>query len=521
MNNYKVALAAMPLAGGNLPSIALASLAAFLKKKNKEKNKAKNITVSVHGFSSIFDGKILTDFLNKLYRNPRTFQEAWQNTDSFLKKKEYKKAAVFLDLMLKYCLKDVLKEEPRMVGLSVISSNLAASLFLARLIKKTNPEITIIFGGPETHYNKNGGFILDTGFADAIVIGEGEAALYELVEKYRSGASGSVPGAVTAADAKSLHTLDYREPLDMELLPFPDFSGFKFKDDREKIFTIAFNRGCTGRCTYCFERSYWGRFRQMSAGRAVATLEHLMETYGVKEFNLSQSLMNADIKWLSKFCDLIIEKGLSPSWTGNARVHPQMDGPFMEKLAAAGCRSLWLGLESGSDNVLRDMGKGITVSQSREFIKAAYRSGIIVHAYWIIGYPTETREDLVKTLDFIIENSDYINGHSVYRFNLLRGSGLYPGEPRSKKDVEHFVPGDYCGEGTFYKGARHYSELKACISDCIKENKKIVQKLLKRLDKLDCHREHYTRDFLDAIVSFKQALASGRSTSIKIVNEKK
>ena len=416
MDNFKVSLVVMPLIDLRYPSLALAYLSAFLRQRR--------VKVFVHGFNLIFKATILVNFLQKVYSNPKLYLKLLANIDS-IKNKKMKYRLVFIDLMLKYCLEDILKRNPDLVGFSVFATNSFASLLLARRIKERNKRIKIVFGGPECGYERNGYFFINTGIVDAVVLGEGELVLYELVKRYCTGNLTRCEGAIIKNNAKIIDGGYSKQVIDMDDLPFPDYSDLDIKKHIKAELPVSFNRGCTANCKFCFEKKYWRYYREMSVDRSIEMLEHMQNKYNISSFLFAQSQLNADFKWLSKFCDKIIERKLVVYWKGNARIHPRMDKECMQKMHNAGCRSLLFGVESGSQKILDDMGKGTFAHSMKEVIRATWESGIWVHTYWITGFPTETAKDLLKTLDFIIENNEYIDSWLFHVFYLVPGTRLY------------------------------------------------------------------------------------------------
>ena len=93
----------------------------------------------------------------------------------------------------------------------------------------------------------------------------------------------------------------------------------------------------------------------------------------------------------------------------------------MKKMYNAGCRFIYYGVESGSQKVLNSMRKGVVADTITKVLKATSDNGIWSHAYLLFGYPTETKEDLLETIDMVIDNNDSIDSYIIHPFILIKG----------------------------------------------------------------------------------------------------
>ncbi|MCG2740131.1 MAG: radical SAM protein [Syntrophaceae bacterium] len=157
----------------------------------------------------------------------------------------------------------------------------------------------------------------------------------------------------------------------------------------------------------------------------------------IRNFFLSQSLMNADMRWLAAFAGALLDARLDIFGGGNAHINSQMTSGYLDTLFRAGCRELAFGVESASQHVLDRMKKGVSVETLTRVLKDSAQAGIWVHTYWILGAPAETREDLLQTIDFFLGNHRPINS---YRF--------YPHRPRSAVESDHADFADYVSKGS-------------------------------------------------------------------------
>jgi len=129
---------------------------------------------------------------------------------------------------------------------------------------------------------------------------------------------------------------------------------------------------------------------------------------GVKYFECAGPAINSNLKELKSFCDLMISSNLKAYWGGNALIQPGMDRETLIKMKEAGCITLTMGIESGSQRILDRMGKHYTVADCSRIIKECSELNIAVYANFIIGFPGESHSDFEDTCEFIKKNAPYI-----------------------------------------------------------------------------------------------------------------
>jgi radical SAM superfamily enzyme YgiQ (UPF0313 family) len=288
---------------------------------------------------------------------------------------------------------------------------MAISLLLAARIKELLPDRTIVFGGPEVKPQSLRS-LLQYPFIDFLIQGEGEEALFQLVQSKAERKQPSFPG-IHSQDGIFKGPLS--PPLNMGTLPPPDFDTVSILKDIVAM-PIEFNRGCVAKCKFCEETRFWKVYRSMSVERAVERFQFLKEKYGYTRFFLSQSLMNGDMKWLKALAVELIKSKTEVLWGGNSRIHPHMDHDFLQLLYDAGCRFFNFGIESGSQEILKSMKKGVRVDAITKVLSASHEIGMWNHTYWIFGYPGETLEDLTYTAEFIAKHSHWIHSHQYHEY---------------------------------------------------------------------------------------------------------
>ncbi len=204
--------------------------------------------------------------------------------------------------------------------------------------------------------------------------------------------------------AKPIENLDEIPWVSKVYKKFLNINNYAYALARKPMVQIFTSRGCPNRCVFCqYPQVFSGRrFRARSPEDVVAELEwikkHMPE---VKEIFIEDDTFTVDKQRVARIADLIIEKGLKITWSANVRA----DVPLwlMKKMKAAGCRLLVVGYESGNDEVLKKIKKGINTRMSREFAKNAKKAGLKVFGCFMLGLPGDTEETLKQTFEFAKE----------------------------------------------------------------------------------------------------------------------
>jgi anaerobic magnesium-protoporphyrin IX monomethyl ester cyclase len=304
---------------------------------------------------------------------------------------------------------EILAYNPDIVGFSIFYTNTAASLYLAEQLKKRNPGKKIIFGGQACFNENRDHRFLNTGFIDMVVIGEGEQALEEIIETYSEASDFRDIKGTIIKENSHFSVYERREEINnLDLMPLPDFIDFNLTKYLKPALPIMTSRGCVGKCAFCGEIAYWKSFRFRSAENIFKEIKRDVECFGIKNLFFNDSLINGNLKELSKLLDLIISNKLRISWGGYVRVNKAMTPELFKKLKKAGCDYLSYGIESGSQKVLKDMNKQIILTDAEINLAHTVKAQIQAHVNWIAGFPTESWIDFLKSLIFIYKNRKHI-----------------------------------------------------------------------------------------------------------------
>ena len=298
-------------------------------------------------------------------------------------------------LMEKY-IKQIETDGVDVVGFSLYYCNQEPTDWMASEIKRRYPHVKIMVGGPQCHAFPPGA---DKPYYDYVVSGEGEEMLLKVLDEIETDNASSLQ--VTLAQQEG-------QRLDLDRLPWADYSHFELSEyQMPNGVNAEFSRGCTAKCVFCSETHFW-KYRGRSAKNTLNEIIHLYNNYGIDFIWFLDSLVNGNINELRAFCNGILASGIKINWTGYARCNEKMDFKYYQDLAGSGCKMLSYGIESGSNKVLIDMDKRVTVDEIEQNLYHGSLVGVEAHTNWIIGFPTEEMQHFYESLNLIWRNRCYI-----------------------------------------------------------------------------------------------------------------
>lgn len=307
--------------------------------------------------------------------------------------------AAFFGRLEEYWLSLIDLEKPDILGLSVYSGTLPASLFVFKITREKYPAVkTVMGGGIFTEDLVPGSPNLDQilekiPYIDYFIIGEGELLFLKLLR-------GEIPETSRVLTLKKFGG----DILDLASVSIPDFSDFNIINYPN--LAAYTSRGCPFQCNFCAETVNWGKYRKKRGVQIHSELVQLYKKYGFQLFLMCDSLLNPIITELS---EAFIDSELSLYWDGYLRADEavcQDENTLLWR--RGGFYRARLGVESGSPRILESMGKKITVEQIKRAVRSLAGAGIKTTTYWVIGYPGETEEDFCMTLKLIEELKDEI-----------------------------------------------------------------------------------------------------------------
>ena len=299
---------------------------------------------------------------------------------------------------------------PDVVGLTSRVPDMKAATRVAQIVKSIDEKCLTVIGGPAATTCTE--LILQESRVDFVVRGEGEITMLELLREM----------ATSKPDFSAVDGLSYRGPegiihnrtraliQQIDELPFPARDLLLFADRLPKKTRLSLmghvitSRGCPYLCTYCANHAVWGtrRVRMRSPESVVAEVLHLRDVYGVRRIIFWDDHLTTKKERVVAFCNLLIEQKANVQWLSFVRADTVDEG-LVQLMKRAGCYELQMGVESGSERILKMIRKGVTLDQIRNTARLLRKSGLRWHAFLMIGFPGETLEEMEATMRLLYE----------------------------------------------------------------------------------------------------------------------
>jgi anaerobic magnesium-protoporphyrin IX monomethyl ester cyclase len=348
------------------------------------------------------------------------------------------------------------------VGLSVMtpySSNLG---FLTEGLRTALPEAFIVLGGPHVSAFEAGA--LAGNVADAAVPFEGECALEQVVRARQEGADlTSIPGLLWRNGGDAINRNSGSIPFieDIDALPFPAYDLLDVRKywalqpmqalPPHKYISLFSSRGCPCKCTYC-HAVFGKRFRASSPERLVAEVEHFVKMYKITDFEFLDDIFNFDRKRVLEICDLIAKRNLKLRINfPNAVRTDALTEEVMDALVGAGLYHSAFALESGSPRMQQLMRKHMDIDKFLRGVKWATDRGVYAHGFAMLGFPTETEEEMEMTLE--VACNSRLHSASFFTVVPFPGTELYATVEKTAPDKLKNIDYNY-NNGGDYAGSR-------------------------------------------------------------------
>ncbi len=321
-------------------------------------------------------------------------------------------------------IKDLREFNPDYIVANIATPTFQTDMAALKQAKEILKSVCIIVkGAPFITYNTNA--IYENPFLDYVIIGEAEFTLRDILNGLPDE---EILGICYRANFQA--EKNEKRPFieDLDLLPFParhlvDNSIYRRPDNGKVQAVIKVARGCPYHCFFCLATPVSGaKVRLRSAENIIAEIRECVEKYNIRNFVFWSDIFNFDRDWTLNLCKKIIESGLKITWSSNTRADT-MDDEMASLMYKSGCRLVSIGVESGSQRMLNNIGKRITLDDIRNTVKILKKNKIKIYNYFVIGLPWETEETVEETIKFAIElDSNFI---SFYTATPLPGTKFF------------------------------------------------------------------------------------------------
>ncbi len=328
--------------------------------------------------------------------------------------------------------------KPDVVGLSCIFSNQWPAVEeLSRRIKAEDPDMVLVTGGAHPSFLAEQ--CMSRAPLDFIVKGEAEHSFIDLLDRLKAGRPVDEVDGLVWRDGETVRMNEKTGFIqDLDSLPFPAHDLLPTEKYFKLALPMAFNfmdphnvpvvtsRGCPCRCTFCSSTHLWGyNYRTRSAANVLKELDWLVERFGVKEIKFQDDNLTVDKNRAREIFQGMVDRPYYLHWnTPNGIAVWTLDAEMLKLMRASGCFEITMAVESGNQEVLsKIIKKPLKLDKAREVSRQAREAGIARGAYFIVGFPGESRDQIMDTVRF--ERELELDFPVLFIYNPLPGSALF------------------------------------------------------------------------------------------------
>jgi anaerobic magnesium-protoporphyrin IX monomethyl ester cyclase len=297
---------------------------------------------------------------------------------------------------------------PEIVGVTCGSATYPRCIETAKAIKQVKPDCKIVVGGWHASYMPDS--LLANPEIDYVVMGEGERAITELavaIINSNEKSAASIPGvACKRNEANIKNSPKYIENMDeipypaRHLLPLELYDRTIEYLDAKPADVMSISRGCVYNCGFCETRKLWGNIcRCFSPQRVIGEIQDLQSRYGTKGIYFINDNFTLRKKETTELCNLMLENKLDLEWVCDTRVD-LVNNELLSLMSKAGCKTIWFGVESASQKILKRIGRNTMPQEVEAAFKLCRKNGIKTACSFMLGLPDETLKDMEDSLKF-------------------------------------------------------------------------------------------------------------------------
>ncbi len=331
--------------------------------------------------------------------------------------------------------------EPDIVGVAgPFTCQMDNSIKTSHVVKEINPEILTVMGGPHiTLVPKE--FLAEIKTVDIAVAGEGEYAMLEIAQYFEGKKKlDDIKGIAYRQNSKVV--VNEKRPLidNLDELPYPAYDlvnmeqylspqKIGYRSFQNRAISMITSRGCPFNCCFCSVHLHMGQgFRAHSAEYVLNHIQYVVDKFKVKNIFFEDDNLTLDLKRFEAICDGLITRKIKIGWeTPNGVRADCLNLELLQKMKQSGANSIFVGVESGDQQILdKVICKSLDLNKVVEFAKNAKEIGLKTGAFYIIGFPGETKENMQRTVDFALNlKRKYDVGMHLFAATPSYGTRLY------------------------------------------------------------------------------------------------
>ena len=352
-------------------------------------------------------------------------------------------AVLYEEEYIRRIISDLIREGPRpiLIGYSVMTAQISHALELSDFVKSLDRTIPIIWGGVHPTLFPKETSLDDS--VDIVVHGRGELPLFEICKQLtaKGEISNHIPGTAIKGrfnQSEKLFKMTGYPYFDYELLDLKRYLGplphylLSENEKPNRALQVLSARGCPWRCGFCINVATRNPWTPLSSERYLDELSANIKKFKLDAYRVMDEDFFVSKKRSFEIVEGLIKRGITLTWAANVRANYFRDDylsvDFARRLRSTGCKFFTMGAESGNQRVLDLIKKDITVEQITHSAEVCSKADIIPIYSWMIGIPTQTKEEIFDTIEVMLEISRICPSAVHYPFWIFRpfpGGSLY------------------------------------------------------------------------------------------------
>lgn len=374
--------------------------------------------------------------------------------DAFMTNSEFLKIGDTLQVGMPYrkIRTEIQRRKPDILGIAVpFTCQVENAIRIGDIAKEVNPKVLTVVGGPHVTAVPMK-FLEEAKNIDIAVIGEGEYVMLDIAKFLeRKKKISDIQGIAYRQDDGAIKQNQLRPFIkDLDELPYPAYHlvdmeqylsprKIEYRSFKDRAVSMITSRGCPFNCNFCSVHLHMGKiFRAHSVDYVIKHIKYVITKFGVKTIFFEDDNLTFDTKRFEAICDKIIEQAIRFNWeTPNGIRADYLTLNLLKKMKKSGCQSMFFGIESGDQYVLDNViGKRLNLKKVVKVAKMCKEIGLKTAAFYIIGFPGEKRENMLKTVELALRlKQDFDVGMLLHVATPSLGTRLYK-ECREKGYVD-------------------------------------------------------------------------------------
>jgi anaerobic magnesium-protoporphyrin IX monomethyl ester cyclase len=363
--------------------------------------------------------------------------------DAFMTDSSFLKVGDTLEVGMPYgkIREEIRRRKPDIVGIaSPFTCQAENAIRVGNIVKEIDPSILTVVGGPHVTAVPVE-FLEEAKNIDVAVIGEGEYTMLDIVKFFEGTKKiGDVQGIAHREDGtikqnslrpfiKNLDELPYPAYHLVDMKQYLNPKKIEYRSFKDRAISMITSRGCPFNCNFCSVYLHMGKlFRAHSVNYVINHIEYVVNKFGVKTIFFEDDNLTFDLKRFEAICDRIIERGIRFNWeTPNGIRADYLTLSLLKKMKKSGCQSVFFGIESGDQCVLDNIiNKSLNLKKVVKVAKMCKDIGLSTAAFYIIGFPGEKKENMLKTVELALRlKRDFDVGMLLHFATPSLGTRLY------------------------------------------------------------------------------------------------